>query len=136
MLDRLWSRKKWHQTLGDGDRTSTWSSPTMWRGKGLVKIHMNDVEAHVAWSNDSQNRVQICPVVVEQSPNLVNRFCDLLDVLFEESQGIGIRQHDPSDVAIKCRLERFKINQAPFVGWQGRHFKSPEGHRRRISPMS
>ena len=79
---------------------------------------MHDVEAHVAGPRDAAHGVQVGAVVVEESANLVEDLCDLFDVLVEEPERRGVREHEPGgplvdhlpqvrdvDVAARVRLD-------------------------------
>ena len=76
-------------------------SPAMWGGEGLVQVHVDDVKAHVAGSNYTQDGVQVRSVVIKQPADFVNGGSDLSNVFFEETSRVRIGQHDARHVRSK-----------------------------------
>src|SRR5713101_1754438 len=81
------------QRLRHTNRTRSRASTTVRSREGLVKIQVDNVETHVAGSDLSQQRVEVCPVVVEQAARLMDYLCDFENVLLEDSQSVRIRNH-------------------------------------------
>ena len=65
---------------------------------------MNDVDAHVARARNADERVHVCAVHVDQSAGFVNDVADLLDVPFEESECVWIRQHQAGHFAVRAEF--------------------------------
>ena len=59
---------------------------------------MHNVEAHVAGTDSAQKRVHIGTVVVEKAAAFVHERSDLLDILLEQSESVGVRHHNAGDV--------------------------------------
>ena len=58
----------------------------MRRRKGLVQIHMDDIEIHIAGSHLAENGVQIGTVVIKQAAGIVNLVGNILDMAFENAE--------------------------------------------------
>jgi hypothetical protein len=101
-----------------------------------VKIHVDDVEPHVAGANDADDRVEVGPVVVEETTDLVHRRLDLLDVLFEQAQRVRVGQHQAGHIVVEGFLERVDVHQAPLVGADLLCLVPGEAHAGRIGSVS
>src|SRR6266566_5616945 len=66
--------------------------------ESLVKIQVDNVEAHVARSDLSEQRIEVGSVVIEQPTGLVYDLCNFENVLLEDSQRVRIRDHQSSRV--------------------------------------
>ena len=82
------SGQEGHEALGHGHRPGTRASPAVGGGEGLVQVHVDDVEAHVAGSHHAEDGVEIGAVVVQEPADLVHGGGDGGDVLLEQSQGV------------------------------------------------
>ena len=116
------------QALADADRPGTGSTAAMRRREGLVQVHVNDVESHVAGPDLAADRVQIGAVVVQQATGVFHDALDLEDLALEYSQGRRIGEHDARRLRADHCLERLEIDVA--VG-PGRHFHGDAAAHRR-----
>ena len=85
--ERLQARRNPH-------RTRPRTAAPMGRGEGLVQVHVDDVEAHVARAHLAEDGVEVGAVVIEQAPGLVHRGGDRLDVAVEDAHGARVGEHD------------------------------------------
>ena len=49
-----------------------------------MKIEMNDIESHIAGTNDTHNSIQVCSVIVAESAAVMDDLGDLADVLVKQ----------------------------------------------------
>src|SRR5205085_5970537 len=68
--------------------------------KRLVKVDVNDVEAHVARPRDAADRVEVRAVVVHERACAMEDPLDLLDVLVEEAERRRVREHERGGVLV------------------------------------
>ena len=66
----------------------------MRRREGLVQIHVDHVESHVAGADLAQDRVQVRSVVVQQAAGLVHDARHLDDLVLEHAERGRIGEHD------------------------------------------
>ena len=57
----------------------------MRRGEGLVQVHVDRVEAHVAGTDLAQDRVEVGAVVVQQAAGVVHQRGDFDDPALEDA---------------------------------------------------
>ena len=100
----------------------------MRRRKCLVQIHVNDVEAHVAWSDLAADRVEIRAVVVKQATCFVHDLGNFDNAPFEHAERRRVGQHDASGLWSNHSLERFDVNVA--VAARGQFAHDAATHRR------
>src|SRR6266699_4159431 len=79
-------------------RTRARASTPVGSRESLVKIQVDNVEAHVAGSDLSEQRIEVCSVIVQQASCFVHDLCDFENVLLEYSQSVRIRNHQSSRV--------------------------------------
>src|SRR6267143_7253821 len=104
----------------------------MWSREGLVKIQVDNVETHVAGPDLSEYRVEVCPVVVEQSARLMDYHCDLENVPLEDSQSVRIRNHKSSRVRTRQLLQFVKVDHPFGVRWDNHHLEPSHSCTRRV----
>ena len=122
------SGQKVRQMLGHANGSGTGSTAAVWRGKGLVQVDVQDIEAQVAGSADAQQRVQVGAIAINQPASSMYHLDHLLDVLFEETQRVGIGQHQSCQRVITLCFERREVQVAAGVGFDFHH--AIPGHRR------
>src|SRR5581483_2036804 len=76
------------ELLRHGDRAGARPSPAVRRGERLVRVDVHDVEAHVARTAAAKDRVQVRPVVVDETADAVDGGRDLLDLLLEQPERV------------------------------------------------
>src|SRR5579875_3555702 len=107
----------------------------MRRGKGLVQIEMDGVEAHVAWPADAHQRVEVGTVVVELRPDLVDQLGDLENVALEQAQGVRVGEHERGHPARELAAEVGNIDSAIRSRANLDHGEAAEGSASRIGPV-
>ena len=90
---------------------------------------MDHVEAHVAGLHFAENRVQICPVVIQQAARIVYDFLDSLNLLLKHAQCGRIGQHQACGLRADGGAQRIKVNVAVVVS--GNLFHGVAAHHRR-----
>ncbi len=110
--DRSGSGQERHQALGHGHRSGAGPAAAVGGGEGLVQVHVDDVEAHVAGPDDAQDGVEVGAVVVQETADLVDGGGDLGDVLLEEAQRVRVGQHDAGHVLVEHRPQRGHVDAA------------------------
>jgi hypothetical protein len=80
-----------------------------------MEVQVNDVEAHVARTNDSDDRVEVRSVVIEQSADLVYRLRYLPDVALEETERVRVRKHQAGNVVIELGLQRVEVDESALI---------------------
>ena len=108
-------RQVGHEYLANRDRARPRPSPTVRRRERLVGVDVHDVEAHVPRPAAAQDRVEIGAVVVQEPADAVDHACDLGDLLLEQAERVGVRQHEPGDVLVNELLQGRDINQASGI---------------------
>ena len=88
---------------------------------------MDDVEAHVPRPRDPRTAFRVRPVVVEQRPRVVEDRRDLLDLLVEEAERGGVRQHQTGRALVHLRAQVVDVEVAAGVG--GDLLELVAGHR-------
>ena len=112
ILNNLRHRKIRHKMSSNANRTCSRTASAVRSREGLVKIEMKNVKSHVTRTDHSDKRVHVSSVIIEESAALMDKCCNLLDVLFEESESIRIGHHDAGDSIVEQRLEILDINKA------------------------
>src|SRR5204862_6002579 len=103
------------QPLRHRHRAGARAAAAVGDGEGLVQVHVHDVEPHVAGASHTQDGVQVGAVVVEQAADLVRGRGDLGDVLLEETEGVGVGEHDPGDVGVEALAEGGHVDHPTLV---------------------
>ena len=104
------------QMRGDTDGTDTRSAAAVRDGEGLVQVEVHQVEAQIAGADDAEQGVQVGAVAVHQAAAVVHELDDLLDVLIEEAERVGIGQHHADDGIVAGGFERFQVHVAACIG--------------------
>ncbi len=96
---------------------------------------MDDVEAHVARSRDPADGVQVRAVVVHEGADAVEDALDLLDVLVEEPERRGVRQHQPGRLLVDLRAQVLDVDVPACIGLDVRQLVAGHRHARRVRPV-
>ena len=78
----------------------------------LVEVVVDDVEAHVAGPRPADDRVEVGAVVVEERAGVVEDPRHLDDVLVEEPERRGVRQHQPGRALVHLRAQVVEVEVA------------------------
>ena len=104
-------------------------------GECLVKVQVHDVEAHVAWTDNTQERVHIRSVIVEETAAFVHELGDFPDFTLEKSEGIRVGHHYAGDVVPEKRLEIGHIHESVSIGLNHYHVESADCGAGRIGSV-
>ena len=90
----------------DTDWTRSWTATTMRLTKRLVKVVMDSIKAHQSWTCSSKNCVEVRPIIIHQTSNIVDDFRCFSDVLLKETERVWIGDHHGrsivTDNSTKC----------------------------------
>jgi len=102
----VYLREEVLQPLSHAHRSAARASASVWCGEGFVQVYVHHVETHVARSAHAEQRVEVRSVVIHQSAAGMNHLNNLENVVFEQSQGVGIGHHHCRHVVIKfvCKV--------------------------------
>ena len=100
------------ENLLAGDGAGAGTASAVRRGEGLVQVEVHDVDAEVAGANLADQRVHVGAVHVEQRALVVEHVGDLVDLLLEDAEGVGIGEHERGDIVIDLRYERGDVDHA------------------------
>ena len=92
--------------------TSTCATPI--KGTHMRIIELDDIHAEVPELYEPHERVQVCPVAVDEPALSVHDIGDLDDLLFEEPQGVGVGEHQGGGVNVHDGLYRIH-RQVPLL---------------------
>src|SRR6266849_5218019 len=134
-LDEPRHRQKRFEMLLHGNRARTRSAAAMRSGKRLVQVEVNNVGAHMARFRDTQKRVHIGAVEVEQRAMLVQHLGNRLDFRLEDSHRIGIRDHQGGDIAVYEPADLISLQVATLMRVRDHDLESRERAARGIGPM-
>ncbi|MNI79051.1 hypothetical protein D3C73_1354820 [compost metagenome] len=96
----------------------------MGRAHGFVQIEMHNVEAHVSRTGYAHNGVGIGAVIIKQAAGLVDNFGDFDDLLLEQAEGAGVRQHEAGGVRADCRTQCSQIHMTACIRGNCHRFES------------
>src|SRR6266571_6676230 len=115
------------EALRNSDRPCSRPPTPMRSGKCLVQVNMDDIEAHVPGPDLSKNWVEVGPIIVEQSPRLVNSLRDFENVFLEYSESVGVGYHQTGGLGTYCSLQRGQVDHSVCVGWHDYHPEACHG---------
>lgn len=99
------------EVLCHAHRTRAGASAAVRRGECLVKVDVHDVEAHVAGTHLAEKRVEVGPVVIEESAGVVHELGDLDNLGLEHADRVGVGHHDACHGVVEQRLEVFDVDR-------------------------
>ena len=103
------------QAFLDSHRARTRASAAVWSRESLVQVEMHDVDAEVAGAHLTDQRVHVGAVHIEKATFCMQDVGNLMDVLLEHAQRVGIREHEGGDIFIHLRRQRGKIDHTARV---------------------
>ena len=126
-------RQERRQRVADHDGSGAGTAAAVRRAERLVRVEVDDVEAHVAGPADAEHRVGVGAVVVQEPAGLVDEAGDLGDVLVEQAERVGVGEHEPGDVAAGDDLAQgVHVHAAARVAAHRRRLEAGHDHARRI----
>ena len=91
-------RQEWLEMLFHGDRTASGTAAAVGRGERLVQVEVHHVHAEIAGTRDTHQRVHVGAIHIQQRAFRVQDFRRLDDARFEDTQRVGIGDHQPGHV--------------------------------------
>ena len=86
--------------------------------KRLVQVQVHQVDAEIAGARLPDQRVHVGAVHVEQAALSVQNLGDLVDLLLEDAQRVGVGEHERGDIFVHLRCERGDVDHAAGVRLQ------------------
>ena len=80
-----------------------------------MQIEMHAVDAEIRRPDPAHDGIEVRPVAVKIAPPVVDRLRLLKDLIFKQTAGIGIGQHEGSDIVIQGILQLGQVDPSPFV---------------------
>ncbi len=96
---------------------------------------MDDVKAHVARAHFPQNRIEVRPVVIEETARCVDDARHLLDAPFEHSECRGVGEHDARGIWPHRRFERREIDVSRGIHRDFPHDTATHGRGGRVGTV-
>ena len=108
----------------------------MGSGKRFVQIQMHHVETHVRRAGHSHDGVQVGAVVIKQTAAVMDNPGNFKNLLFKQTQSVGIGKHESGQVFIRHAFKRLEIDQSPRIGRNLYHLETGHGRAGRIGPVT
>ncbi len=99
----------------DHHRARARTAAAVRRGKCLVQIQVHHVHAKIAGARDAGQRVHVRAVHVQQRAVFVQDFGGLGDILLEDAERRGIRDHHGGHVLVHDFLQARDVDLAAFI---------------------
>ncbi len=96
---------------------------------------MHHVDAHVPGLRDAQERVEVRPVPIHQASCLVHETRHLEEILLEQPERVGVREHETDDPVVQLRAQLCKVDVAARVGRYLHRLEASHAAGRRIGAM-
>ena len=100
-----------------------------------MQVQVHEVHSDVPHADDSHHSIHVGPVHIDQPTLGVNNLGNGLDVLLEQTQGIGVGNHDARRVFIHDRLNSLRRQDPLFIGRNGNRGEPAEGTTRRVGSV-
>ena len=97
-------RKERLQDLLAGHWARTRSASAVWGRESLVQVEVHHVGAEITGTHLADQSVHVGAVHVEQRALGVQQVGDLVDLLLEDAQGVGIGEHERGNVIVHLRF--------------------------------
>ena len=97
-----------------------------------MKIEMNDIESHIAGTNDTHNSIQVCSVIVAEAAAVMDDLGDLADVFVKQPYCVRVGEHQSCDIIAGSFLQLFDIYAAIVSGRDADYCISCHGSTCRI----
>ena len=77
----------------------------MWSRKGFVQIEVHEIHTKIAGTHLAYQGIHIGTIHVKQAALLMHDVRNLVNLLLEHSQGVGIGKHQRSDLFVHLRRQ-------------------------------
>jgi hypothetical protein len=104
-------------------------------GEGLVQVHVDDVEAHVARTHLAENRVEVGAVVIREAAGVVDDFLDVGNRFLEYAERRRIGQHQSGGLRTDCGFQRVDVDGAGGIGRDFLDRVAAHGRGRRVGAV-
>ena len=94
------------------DGTRSGPAASVRRREGLVEVEMDNVEVHLAGRGPTEDRVEVGAVIVQEAARGMDDIGDLEDMLFEDPEGVRIREHEREGLVPRRGPEGLQIDPA------------------------
>ncbi len=81
-----------------------------------MQVEVHHIDAHIAGAQDAQQGVHVGAIAIDQPAAIVDSLDDMLKVLIEEPQRVGVGQHQADDGIVALRLECRQVHVAALIG--------------------
>src|SRR3989442_7094339 len=115
-----------------GDGACSGPAAAVRGGKRLVKIEVHDVDPKVSGPGDAKDRVYVGAVHVEERANPMELLADVSNVVLEDPQGVGVRDHHPGDVGAELRAKILHVHRPVLPRLDLAGLESSDGRARGI----
>ncbi len=123
------------ELLFHGNGTGPGPAATVRSREGLVQIQVHHVDTEVAGTDFANQGIHVGAVHVKQAALGMHDLGNLVDLLLEHSQRVGIGQHERSDFIIHLRGQCSHIHHALGIRFQVLHRIADHRGRRGIGAV-
>ena len=121
--------------LRHAHRAASGTAASVRSAEGLVKVQVQDIEAHVARTYLAEQRVHIGAVVVEQAAAFVHQGSYLAYFLLEEAEGVRVGHHNAGDVGTEQGLQVFHVHETVGTGLHHHYLQAAHSCAGRIGAV-
>jgi hypothetical protein len=104
----------------------------MGRAERLVQVEVHDVEPGLARPEAAEDGVEVRAVHVADGARLADRGSDLVDLVLEDAERAGVRDHQRGDVRPQRGAQRGEVDPAALVRADGDRLVTDHGRRGRV----
>ena len=79
-----------------------------------MQVEVNDVDSHIARPRHADEGIHVCPIHINEPTRLVHNLANLLDVRLKEPERVGIRKHEPGNMAPGAELAQMLEIRQPL----------------------
>src|SRR5215472_5148601 len=104
-------------------------------GERLVQVQVHDVDAEVAGPGLPDQGIHVGAVHVEEAAFLMEDLGDLVNLLFEDAESVGIGEHQAGNIFVHLGGQGADVDHAVRVRLQILHGVAADGGRGRVSSV-
>ena len=109
---------------GHAERAVPGAAATVRNRKGLVRVEMHEIEAHVAGARVAHDGVRVGAVVVHEAAGFMNRRGNGGNVIFEEAERVRIGHHAHGGIGPEDRADLFDADPSALAARQRNYFEA------------